>query len=148
IHDVAQVVGAGFTISPVVGDAATLTKMFRVAMLVPVVILLALVFHGAQAKGSEGETTAGRQPLLPFFLIAFAALVLVNSLGWIPSEVTGIASTLSNWCLVISIAALGVKTSFEKLASLGWRPVALLAGETAFVALYMLAVVFLIREFA
>lgn len=149
IHDVAQVVGAGFTISPATGDAATLAKMFRVAMLVPVVIVLAVVFRGAQrvAAGEEGRVGA-RQPLLPFFLVAFAALVLVNSMGWIPRAVTDIAATLSNWCLVVSIAALGVKTSFEKLAALGWRPIALLAGEAAFVALYMLAVVFLIRAFS
>lgn len=143
IHDVAQVVGAAFMISPAVGDAATLAKMFRVAMLVPVVMVLALSFRAESARTAGGG--AKRAPLLPFFLVAFAALVVINSFGWIPAEVVAVSSDVSRWCLVISIAALGVKTSFEKLAALGWRPIVLLSSETLFIALYMLAIVFLTR---
>jgi len=150
IHDVAQVVGAGFMISPQVGDAATLSKMFRVALLVPVVIACALVFRkrrGSAPRGAAGRR-GDRQPLLPAFLVAFAALVAVNSLGWIPQSVQAAASGISGWCLVIAIAALGVKTSPEKLVELGWRPVALMVGEAVFVALYMLSIVFLLRLLA
>ena len=143
IHDVAQVVGAAFMISPAVGDAATLAKMFRVAMLVPVVMVLALSFRAESARTAGGG--AKRAPLLPFFLVAFAALVVINSFGWIPAEVVAVSSDVSRWCLVISIAALGVKTSFEKLAALGWKPIVLLSSETLFIALYMLAIVFLTR---
>lgn len=153
IHDVAQVVGAGFMISPQVGDAATLSKMFRVALLVPVVIACALVFrkrrgsaHRGAVPGRDGHDR--RQPLLPAFLVAFAALVAVNSLGWIPQSVQAAASGISGWCLVIAIAALGVKTSPEKLVELGWRPVVLMAGEAIFVLLYMLSIVFLLRLLA
>lgn len=145
IHDVAQVVGAGFMISPTVGDAAMLAKMFRVAMLMPVVMVLALVFHrGRKSAGGAGSKTA----ILPLFLVAFAALAALNSFGWIPPAVTEVTSSLSRWCLVISIAALGVKTSLEKLAELGWKPIALLSGESIFVAAYMLSVVFVLRAFA
>lgn len=147
IHDVAQVVGAGFMISPQVGDSATLTKMFRVAMLVPVVFALALWFRSASTSTEDGRPQADtkRQTLFPFFLMAFAGLVLINSLGLIPTAVRSVTSSVSSWCLVISIAALGVKSSFEKLAELGWRPIVLMVGEAAFVALYMLAVVFTLR---
>lgn len=142
IHDVAQVVGAAFMISPAVGDAATLAKMFRVAMLVPVVMVLALSFRAESARAAGGGK---RAPLLPFFLVAFAALVVINSLGWISAEAVAASSAVSRWCLVISIAALGVKTSFEKLAALGWRPIVLLSSETLFIAFYMLTVVLLSR---
>lgn len=150
IHDVAQVVGAGFMISPQVGDAATLSKMFRVALLVPVVIACALVFRKRRGSAQRGAAAGrgDRQPLLPAFLVAFAALVAVNSLGWIPQSVQAAASGISGWCLVIAIAALGVKTSPEKLVELGWRPVVLMAGEAIFVALYMLSIVFLLRLLA
>lgn len=145
IHDVAQVVGAGFMLSPAVGDAATLAKMFRVAMLVPVVLILALSFRADQARTvSSGK----RAPLLPPFLLVFAALVAINSMGWIPASVVAVGSEISRWCLVISIAALGVKTSFEKLAVLGWRPIALLSGEAVFIAGYMMAIVLLSRQIA
>jgi uncharacterized integral membrane protein (TIGR00698 family) len=49
IHDVAQVVGAGYSVSPAAGDAAVLTKMLRVAMLLPVVVVMTLVVPAAQA---------------------------------------------------------------------------------------------------
>ena len=143
IHDVAQVVGAGLIISPEVGDAATLAKMFRVAMLMPVVVVLALAFHGERKK----ESGAGdkKAPLLPLFLVAFAGLAALNSMGWLPHGVVQASTTVSRWCLVISISALGVKTSLEKLAELGWRPIVLMSGEALFVAGYMLAVVYLSR---
>lgn len=141
IHDVAQVVGAGFLISPAAAEAATLAKMFRVAMLMPVVVILAFVFHGERKRNGDGH----KQPLLPLFLVVFALLIVVNSLGWIPADAAALASDVSRWCLVISIAALGVKTSFEKLAELGWKPIALLSGEAIFIAGYMLAIVYLTR---
>ncbi|NMF90253.1 putative sulfate exporter family transporter [Aromatoleum petrolei] len=143
IHDVAQVVGAGLIISPEVGDAATLAKMFRVAMLMPVVVVLALVFHAERKKENGGN--AKKTPILPLFLVAFAALATLNSLGLLSHELVEASSTLSRWCLVISISALGVKTSLEKLAELGWRPIVLMSGEALFVAAYMLAVVFAAR---
>jgi len=130
-------------ISPSVGDAATLAKMFRVAMLVPVVMVFALTFRAEAAKA--GGAGGKKAPLLPFFLVAFAGLVVINSLGWIPAQAVEVSSDVSRWCLVISIAALGVKTSFEKLAALGWRPIVLLSSETLFIAFYMLAIVFLMR---
>lgn len=142
IHDVAQVVGAGLIISPEVGDAATLAKMFRVAMLMPVVMILALVFHAERRKSEATETKA---PMLPLFLLVFAALAIANSAGWLPTELVSASSTVSRWCLVISIAALGVKTSLEKLAELGWRPIALLTSEAVFIAGYMLTMVYVSR---
>lgn len=144
IHDVSQVVGAGYIISAQVADAATLAKMFRVAMLMPVVMVLALAFHArrTQSAGAGSE----RAPLIPMFLLVFAGLVLINSLGGIPSAVASVCSEVSRWCLVVSIAALGVKTSFQKLADLGWKPIVLLAGEAAFVAIYMLVAVYLMRS--
>ncbi|MDZ5460377.1 YeiH family protein [Azohydromonas lata] len=146
IHDVAQVVGAAFMISPQVGDAATLAKMFRVALLMPVVLALALHAGRRRGGGDAGGTRNG--PLMPVFLLVFAALAAANSLGWLPAGAVTLGSELSRWCLVVSIAALGVKTSLEKLAELGWKPIALLSGEAVFVAGYMLLVVALMRWLA
>ncbi|RJF99999.1 putative sulfate exporter family transporter [Noviherbaspirillum saxi] len=128
IHDVAQVVAAGNMISPQVGDGATFVKLTRVAMLLPVVAVLSLIFR----NGGGGQ--GAKPPLLPGFLVGFAALIAINSMGWIPQWAVQGATSLSSWCLVVSIAALGVKTSFQQLATLGWRPVLLLVTETLFLA--------------
>ena len=149
IHDVAQVVGAGNIVSPEVAKLATLAKMFRVAMLVPVVLVLALYFRAdvaaSAAHGGQAGKKARRPPVLPFFLVAFILLVIANSLGWVPPVVQHAANETSSWALVISIAALGVKTSFEKIVQLGWQPIALLIGETVFIAVFMALVTWLLR---
>jgi uncharacterized integral membrane protein (TIGR00698 family) len=125
IHDVAQVVGAGYIISPEAGANATYVKLLRVAMLLPVVLALSLAFRG---QGGSAKGT----PIVPWFLLVFAALAAVGSAGWLPPSAVGVLSDVSRACLVTAIAALGVKTSFQEFASLGWRPVALLVGETLF----------------
>jgi len=135
IHDVAQVVGAGYTVATEAGDVATFVKLLRVALLVPVVVGLALLYR-ARRERAAGASAA---PLVPLFLLGFAALVAVNSAGWIPARAGAALADLSRWCLVTAIAALGVKTSFQSLAALGWRPVALLAINTAFLAALVLA---------
>ena len=139
IHDVAQVVGAGAIMSPEVARSATLVKMFRVAMLVPVVLCVALAFRAP--AHAAGQPRPRGPALLPGFLLAFIALVVANSLGAIPVPLQSAAAGVSAWALVVAIAALGVKTSFEKIVRLGWRPIALLVSETLFIALFMLLAV-------
>jgi uncharacterized integral membrane protein (TIGR00698 family) len=135
IHDVAQVVGAGYMISQKTGDVATYVKLLRVAMLLPVVFAIAFVV--ARAKGAA----VGGKPPFPLFLAGFAALVALNSLGLLAKPVVDAAGEVSRWCLVTAIAALGMKTSFRDLAAAGWRPVALMVAETAWIAGLVLVVV-------
>ncbi|THD79842.1 MAG: putative sulfate exporter family transporter [Phenylobacterium sp.] len=136
IHDVAQVVGAGYMISQKTGDVATYVKLLRVAMLLPVVGVIALVV----ARGKGGGAVGGRAPI-PWFLAGFAALVALNSLGLFSKPVVDAASDVSRWCLVTAISALGMKTSFKDLVAAGWRPVALMVVETAWIAALVLGVV-------
>jgi uncharacterized integral membrane protein (TIGR00698 family) len=133
IHDVAQVVGAGFSVSDETGNVATFTKLLRVAMLLPVVVTLSFVFH------AHNTAKAGRQ--LPGFLVAFALLVAINSLGIIPAPALAAHKSVSRWCLVTAIAALGMKTSLKAMAEVGGRAIALIVAETVFLALLVLAIV-------
>jgi uncharacterized integral membrane protein (TIGR00698 family) len=135
IHDVAQVVGAGYMISQQTGDIATYVKLLRVAMLLPVVASIA--FAIARAGGGAGRA---RVPI-PTFLFGFAALVALNSLGVLPKPAVAAAGEVSRWCLVVAIAALGMKTSFKALIAAGWRPVAAMVLETLWIGGLVLAVV-------
>jgi uncharacterized membrane protein YadS len=135
---VAQVVGAGYTISPQTGDIATYVKLLRVAMLLPVVFTIAFTY-------GRGSGQAGPRPPVPMFLLGFAALVAINSLGWLPKIAQDGAKTVSNWCLVSAIAALGMKTSFKALFAVGWRPVALMVGETAWICALVLGAVLVFK---
>jgi uncharacterized integral membrane protein (TIGR00698 family) len=133
IHDVAQVVGAGFSVSEETGNVATFTKLLRVAMLLPIVVVMSYVFR-AHHVGK-----AGRQ--LPGFLVVFAVLVVLNSTGLIPAPVLAVLKNTSRWCLVTAIAALGMKTSLKAMADVGGRAIALIVAETLFLAILVLAVV-------
>ena len=127
IHDVAQVVGAGYSLSPEAGDAATITKLMRVAFLMPVLVIISLAVRGQIARAQHAEAggvAAGpKTPLLPWFTVAFVALMLLNSTGWIPAAVQSGASDLSQGFLVLAIAGVGLKTSLKDVTQLGWRPV-------------------------
>jgi uncharacterized integral membrane protein (TIGR00698 family) len=129
IHDVAQVVGAGYMISAKTGDIATYVKMLRVAMLLPAVFAIAFVL----TRHAPAQARTTRQ-MVPLFLVGFAALVAINSLGWMNAAVASAANDASRWLLVTAISALGMKTSFGKLAAVGWRPIALMLGETVWIA--------------
>ncbi|MFW3616794.1 YeiH family protein [Billgrantia antri] len=135
IHDVAQVVGAGYMISENTGDVSTFVKLLRVAMLVPAVMVFMFLFR----RNRQEKQGSHKVPMLPSFLVAFVVLVIVNSLGWIPPLVAEGFTDLSRWCLVTAIAALGIKTSFQKLAVVGWKPVILMVAETLFLLLLVLA---------
>jgi len=138
IHDVAQVVGAGYTISPQTGDIATYVKLLRVTMLLPVVFTIAVVVARTSKTGRTGPGS-----LIPTFLLGFAALVALKSFGFLPKAATDAASDVSRWCLVTAIAALGMKTSFKSLVEVGWRPVALMVGETLWIGALVLGAVLL-----
>lgn len=133
IHDVAQVVGAGYAISPEAGDTATIVKLLRVAMLLPVILVAGQITRASAAPGTA------RPPLLPWFVVAFAGLVLLNSLVALPRAVTDAGGELSRWCLVTSIAAIGMKTRLGEIVKVGLRPVMLMLIETALLAAVVLA---------
>jgi uncharacterized integral membrane protein (TIGR00698 family) len=134
IHDVAQVVGAGYTLSQETGDTATIVKLLRVAMLLPACLAIGLALH------VRGATAAHAAPVLPWFAVAFAALVVVTSLGWIPAAAVEAGSIVSRWCLVTAIAAIGMKTSLKALVDMGLKPVMLVLAETVFLAALVLGV--------
>ena len=133
IHDVAQVVGAGYGISHEAGDVATVVKLMRVAMLLPVIVLASAMTR------SGGVGTAGpRPPLLPGFALGFAALVAINSTGLVPAVLQQAGNDASRWCLVAAIAAIGMKTQLKTVATVGLKPIVLMVGETVFLAALVL----------
>ena len=151
IHDTAQVAGAGLMYLQHYGGAealetATVTKLVRNLFMLAVIPAMALFVRGEQGEGGA-EKTPLRQ-LVPLFVFGFVAMTALRSagdlgaFGWLTPEswegfVAG-TSVLSQWCLAIAMAAVGLGTSFSRLATLGLRPLAvglvaaLLVGAVAF----------------
>lgn len=134
IHDVAQVVGAGFSVSETAGETATLVKLIRVAMLAPVVVIIALVVRSKVGAGAE--TMGASQPVVPFFLIGFIVLATLNSLIALPEAVTTLAADASRTLLLVAIAAVGLKTIPKDLLKVGKAAALLLVVETVFLATF------------
>jgi uncharacterized integral membrane protein (TIGR00698 family) len=133
IHDVAQVVGAGYSVSEQTGDLATLTKLVRVAFLMPVVMCILLVL-----KLNFDSSKNTKPPGVPAFLIAFAVLMTLNSLVNLPQIITHLATDISRFALVISIAAIGMKSNLSKMLTVGVNPILLLGIETLWIAGFVL----------
>ena len=129
IHDVAQVVGAAYSVSEETGDVATLTKLLRVACLVPVVILLLLIRKNNRNTGDADGVA------VPWFVVGFICLVVVNSLDLLSPAVVTALNDISRWLLVMAISAMGIKTSLGALSKVGSRVIVLLAGETILITL-------------
>ena len=102
------------------------------------------MFKKAREQGEDGDgTVATKQALVPWFLWVFVALVIINSIGGVPAAVQAGLNDVSRACLVVAIAALGIKTSFGQLARAGWRPFLLLLIETLWMAGFVLAAIYL-----
>lgn len=134
IHDVAQVVGAGFSISEPAGDTATLVKLIRVALLAPVVLVASLIIRSFTQAPEDGT----KPPLLPTFVVVFIILAALNSLHLIPTEIANFLSQASRWLLLTAIAAVGMKTNLKHVLAVGGPAIALLFTETLFIASFIL----------
>jgi uncharacterized integral membrane protein (TIGR00698 family) len=125
IHDVAQVVGAGYSVSEETGDVAAVVKLMRVSML-PVVLLI--VLFALRGRGSGGGAR------IPGFVLGFAALATINSLGLLPDAVGGLLSEASRALLITAIAGIGVKTSLQTLSQVGAGHAVVIVAETVLLA--------------
>lgn len=134
IHDVAQVVGAGFSVSDETGEVATLVKLIRVTMLAPVVLVASLLIRSQKSTSITGK----RPPILPIFIVGFLALAALNSFGFIAVELTSVINNISRWALLVAIAAVGMKTSIKKMLSVGGLAIGLVVAETLFLAGFIL----------
>jgi uncharacterized integral membrane protein (TIGR00698 family) len=132
IHDVAQVAGAGYAISPVVGNTAVIVKLFRVFLLLPVVLGVGFYFARTGTKGADARVP------VPVFAFVFLLLCIFNSIvsaTQMPlpfyAALKSIAVEASNWGLLLAIAALGLTTSVKAIINLGWRHSAVVVGASA-----------------
>jgi uncharacterized integral membrane protein (TIGR00698 family) len=131
IHDMAQVVGAGYAVSEPVGNTAVIVKLFRVFLLLPVVVAIGWWFVRHGREGGRANVP------VPVFALAFLALCLVNSivpaipgLASVYAPVKSVLVTASTWGLLVAIAALGLGTSLMAVLRIGWRHIAVFSGTT------------------
>ncbi|MBF8679385.1 YeiH family protein [Pseudomonas fulva] len=122
LHEVAQVVGAASTLGPDASHVATIVKMTRVMLLVPVLLLVGLWISRTPKSGlasGKGRLT------VPWFAFGFLALVAVNSLEVLPLSLREAVNGLDTFALTMAMTALGMETRFEQIRHAGPRVLAM-----------------------
>ena len=118
IHDVAQALGAGYSYSDAAGQVATIVKLTRVAMLAPVLAIVAMFL-----PRGDGAT---RGAMLPWFVVGFFVLAGVNSLGVIPVIVATVAQQTATGLLAAAVTATAIRSPLGQLLEAGPRPLAVI----------------------
>ncbi len=125
VNDTASVVASGYAFSEAAGDIATMVKLTRTIAIIPTVLVFA--FIGIRRKRKEMQTENGAKKvnilkIVPWFICGFLALAIVNSLGWIPAEVSGVLKSISKFLMVTALAAIGLGTSITDFRKAGLAP--------------------------
>jgi uncharacterized integral membrane protein (TIGR00698 family) len=136
IHEIAQVVAAAFQDGNSAGQFATVAKLTRVSLLAPVVITLGLI---AARRSAHAHSKASAP--MPYFVLGFVALVILNSLIVIPAHAKADIVLATTFLLSLSLAAMGLETDVRKLAAKGLRPFALGAFSWIFISAFSLALI-------
>ncbi|WP_313198357.1 YeiH family protein [Rhizobium sp.] len=134
IHEVAQVVAASFQAGDVAGQFGTISKLARVVLLAPLIMTLALAMR-SDAGSDTGEGQRVSTPM-PWFVLGFIAMMLVNSAVSIPVDMSRHIVMLTNFLLSMALAAMGLQANIGKLRAEGWRPLALGAFGWIFIAAF------------
>lgn len=131
IHDVAQVVGAGYAVSETVGNTAVIVKLFRVFLLLPTVLGVGWYFTRQGKRHGEARVPVPVFGIVFLFLCAVNSVVpLVPSLLPVYAPIKAALVEASTWGLLLAIGALGLGTSVKTIFALGWRHIAMALAST------------------
>ena len=126
INDTSSVVAAGFTFSDAAGELATIVKLTRTLMIIP--ITLALTVHRTWKRKQQGTAAASNYSIVkifPWFVLGFLLTAILNSTGWIPSAASSWLNELGKFGIMVAMAGIGLNTNLKSLVKNGVRPIAL-----------------------
>ncbi len=128
VHEVAQVVAAGKAVAEIAANTAVITKLVRVMMLAPFLVLLSayLSRNSEEAAVPAGPSHSWRG-IIPWFALGFIAVAGFNSLAVLPHSFVSAAIDLDTLVLATAMAALGVSTQFSAIRAAGIKPLGLAA---------------------
>ena len=127
VNDTSSVVAAGYAFSEAAGDFATMVKLTRTLSIIPTVIAFALINarikrKEAGAGGAAVKAKLGLTKIIPWFILGFLALAVINSFGVIPQAVSSGMKDVSKFLMVSALAAIGLNTSFKDMKKSGFAP--------------------------
>ena len=128
VHEVAQVVAAGKAVADVAANTAVITKLVRVMMLAPFLVLLsAYLSRNSEAAATPSASSHSWRGIIPWFALGFIAVAGVNSLAVLPHAFVTAAIDADTLILATAMAALGVSTQLAAIRAAGIKPLGLAA---------------------
>lgn len=126
VNDTSSVVAAGYAFSEAAGDFATMVKLTRTLTIIPVVLIFSIINNHLNKKKSAENTAQYHSlkitSLFPWFILAFVAMSVMNSLGFIPVAVSAAMKTISKFLMVAALAAIGMNTDYREMQKAGINP--------------------------
>ncbi|MBQ8320319.1 MAG: putative sulfate exporter family transporter [Clostridia bacterium] len=125
VNDTASVVASGYAFSEIAGDFATMVKLTRTIAIIPTVLVFAYI--GTRLKQKELKAAGTGQKvnlvkIIPWFIGGFLLLAIVNSVGLIPTAISGTIKSTSKFLMVAALAAIGLGTSLTDFKKAGLKP--------------------------
>ena len=131
VHEVAQVVAAGFAAGEEAGEMATLVKLTRVLLVIP----MAMIVGGMQIRKQRSSENSQGKIVIPWFVFGFLAVAIINSLNIIPTNVVNSLISANGLLFTVAMAGLGLGTSLEKMKEVGAGPFYVGMYTTIFIAI-------------
>lgn len=125
VNDTASVIASGYAFSEAAGDFATMVKLTRTIAIIPTVLVFAYI--GTRVKQKEMQTANGGKKvnllkIIPWFIAGFLTMAVLNSVGCISPEVSGVIKQGSKFLMVSALAAIGLGTSITDFKKAGFAP--------------------------
>ena len=141
INDTSSVVAAGFSYSDAAGNFATIVKLTRSLMIVPVTLVLAILFSRMSGSGNKFNFVK----VFPWFILGFLLAAVIRSTAVVPLDITSGLAWTGKFLIIVAMAAIGLNTNIQSFIKAG--PRALLLGATTWVTVAMssLAIQFFMR---
>ena len=140
VHEVAQVIATAFQKGTISGELATVTKLSRVLLVVPIIVGL-----GWQTSRAVPQGKPARPLPMPWFVLFFCLLVMVNSLGWVATPIKAAVLSGNQLLLCMALVAMGLETNLSSLTQLGLKPLYLAGLSWLFLAAVSLSMIHLVQ---
>ncbi|MBU7008783.1 YeiH family protein [Phosphitispora fastidiosa] len=127
INDTSSVVAAGYAYSNLAGAYATIVKLTRTTMIIPISLIFALVvgFQKRKTQGNNSRVHFSFLRIFPWFIVGFLATSLLNTLGCFPGTIPTYLNDTGKFLIVLALSAIGLNADFRKMIKTGLRPIAL-----------------------
>lgn len=144
INDTSSVVAAGYSFSKEAGDYATIVKLTRATLIIPICLILAFATAWKQKK--QGATDFSLARIFPWFILWFLVASAIRTAGLVPVAIQPALHLAAEFLIIVALTAIGLSANLRKMASTGARPILLGLGVWAAVAVSSLIVQLVIGQ--